>query len=350
MQKSLWIFLILVIPAFLFGKILETSSLDVQAAYYPGNQEGLGVTGDGSLVPISYSVVSNNVGYDTNRDPGRTIGTTWGGVEAQVIYHHRWKISVLTGEGALFKNNNITFDTYGKLSPVHTDIGASATFSPIALANFFAGGAVETGWSFFGLFNGLGRNLPGTNYTAPLVEPLSGIILKSWFGGTIMFDLGAVLPGNWTHVVIAVNPKIEYAGLIAPGVGIDTAWLKEADKGMNFNGWKYWGTYFIGYQLPAVALLNTIGFLVESEQYIDSHNVNRSPMSNGWGSDFVKWNFSPMIQLELSLKDTLTLLFQFTRDIDYSDTTIANRYFEYRKAEGSYTSFKRIVFAYKHKF
>ena len=84
---------------FAFGDSKGVLSLNLQGAYSFGNQEGWGLTGDGAFAPISYSVVTP-VNHVPN-DPGRTLGTTWGGAQAKASVSYALKYPFLTGDGPL---------------------------------------------------------------------------------------------------------------------------------------------------------------------------------------------------------------------------------------------------------
>ena len=329
---------------FAFGDTAGVLSLNLQGAYSLGNQEGWGLSGDGAFAPISYSVIDTTSANHRAEDPGRSLGTTWGGAEAKAVVSYSLKYPFLTGDGALFKTNSVEYKFSGEISPVSVNALASVTLTPIALLKLSAGAGAGTGW--YAGFNGLGRNLPGHTYDAPLKEPVSGIVYRMWMSATIQFDVGAVVPGKWNHIVVAAVPKLEYKGFTV--VDNSTAWQWEADDGENFNGFKFYGTYVLGYQLPFA--VNTVAFLLDTEQYV-GHTASLSTMaSGGWGSDFIKMNFGPLVSITLSNNSDLTVLFQLKNGRRYTDATIENRYFEYRKYESWYISLYRLALSYTIKF
>jgi hypothetical protein len=97
-------------------------------------------------------------------------------------------------------------------------------------------------------------------------------------------------------------------------------------------------------------LVNFIGFMAESEEWIDEVRNYSTMASGGWGSDFRFWQLSSLINLKLGEKDSLLLLFQFKRDRDYTDATTRNRSFETRVFEAPYWYFNRIALSYTHTF
>ncbi len=339
-----FVFILLCFSAPLFGEgrtITHDDDIQIYGVYYFGDQDGYGTVG--GFAPISYSVVPNSETPNRADDPGRELGTTWGSVEAKATYAHTITVPFLAGKGPFFQGNNLAIKLGGELSPVHMKAVTQLKLTPIAFLSVALGGEAGTGWNFFGLFNGLGLNLPGKEYTGPLTEPLPGAVFDIWLSATFQFDLAALWPGEWHHVVTQLAPSIHWTAFTAADE--DQAWQWEADSGENFNGWKLEGSYFVGYQMPIA--LDTVGFLLETEQYIGAVS-RKSPMAaaGGWGSDFVNMKFGPLANFALSESLSLATLIQFEREKDYSDETIGNRYFEYRDYTDDYIDLYRIVFIF----
>jgi hypothetical protein len=70
------------------------------------------------------------------------------------------------------------------------------------------------------------------------------------------------------------------------------AWMWEDNIGKNFNGFKFYATYFLGYQMPL--LLNTVGILLEAKQNLGYVKDLSTMGSSGWGSDFVVITVGPV--------------------------------------------------------
>ena len=120
----------------------------------------------------------------------------------------------------------------------------------------------------------------------------------------------------------------------------------EVDNGENFNGFMFYGTYFLGYQMPLA--LNTVGILLETEQNL-GHVKDLSTMdSTGWGSDHVLITVGPVFNFTLSESGSLAVLVQFRRErlYDEIDDSIFANYYENRHAVGTYWDFYRIAFSY----
>jgi len=335
--------LVLIFPWLAVSEEVERStSLSIEGAYYFDDNKGYGVS-DGGFAPISYTPEPLPGSYfSVGNDDGRDLGSGWGAAEIQALLIHRIKVPFLTGTGALTSGNNVSFAITGALSPVSTRLELRATLTPIAFLNVFAGAMLGTGWDI-GLFNGMGLNADGSG--VPESASFQGVVLESWIGGTFQFDLAALVPGDWTHVVTLVSPKLQYA--VFSGADRGEAWMWEADNGENFNGFMFYGTYFLGYQMPLV--LNTAGILLETEQNL-GYVRNLSTMdSGGWGSDFVVITVGPVFNFTLSESSSLAVLFQFRRERLYDGTSIFANYYENRNYVGTYWDFYRIAFSYSLK-
>jgi len=332
----------LLLPCSLSGEGLERStSLSLEAAYYFPDHQGYGVSNCG-FAPISYSPVPVPPSFPIGPDQGRALGSTWGPAEIQVLLSHEIQVPFLVGRGALTKGNNAAFSITGALTPVSVRLELGAELTPIAFLSFFAGAMAGTGWDI-GLFNGMGLNADGSG--VPESASLQGLVLKSWFGGTFQFDLAALIPGDWSHVVTLLSPSLQYAWFSRAAKG--QAWMFEADIGENFNGWKLLGSYFLGYKMPLV--LELAGLLLETEQNIGYVHELSPAVGGGWGSDFLLLTMSPVLSFRLSERSTLAVLFQFRRQRLYTPDSVFYAFYANRKYAGTYWDFYRIAFSYSLK-
>jgi hypothetical protein len=326
--------LLLIIPVLVLADGADRSTtFSVEGAYYLPDNKGYGVS-DGGFAPITYDPIEN---------PGRDLGSTWGPAEIQALITHRIKVPFLVGSGALTSDNNLTLTLTGALTPITVRLETQATLTPIAFLNVFAGAMIGTGW-YLGtetdpLFNGMGKILASGDAE---LSCFAGVVSESWIGGTFQFDLAAVVPGEWNHVVVLVRPKLQYAFFSA--VGNNEPWMWEEDNGENYNGFKFFSSYFLGYQMPLP--LDTVGLLIETEQNLGYVKDLSTMASGGWGSDYVQITVSPIFNFLLSDSSSLAVLLQFRRERLYSDPSIFQNHFINRNAVGTYWDFYRIAFSY----
>jgi hypothetical protein len=319
--------------------IERTTSLSVEGAYYLPDNKGYGVANCG-FAPISYNPVAIPATFSSfGRDQGRELGSTWGPGEIQVLLSHTIRVPFLAGRGLLTRDNNVTFSIAGALTPVSTRLELGATLTPLAFLNVYVGCMAGTGWDI-GLFNGMGLNADGSG--VPESASLKGGVLKSWIGATLQFDLAALIPGDWTHVVTMLSPRFQYAWFSRADRG--QAWMFEADIGENFNGWKLLGSYFLGYQMPLA--LDMVGLLLETDQNL-GYVRELSPLAGGgWGSDFLLITISPVFDFKLSKRSSLAVLFQFRRERMYDEDSVFYAYYQNRHYTGTYWDFYRVAFSY----
>ncbi|URA09857.1 hypothetical protein [Thermospira aquatica] len=226
------------------------------------------------------------------------------GLETKVVVSHEEKIPFLRGNGLLTKDNSLTWRLFGEISPVSVNGGAQVSISPLAVLVFTAGGKIGTGWTLLN-FVGLALNpLTNTNHIQT-PTPFGGVVAEGWISGAFQFDTGAIIPGDWSHVLVYAEQKLNYRMLSS--ADDETPWLYEADKGQNYNGWKYLTTTVLAYQMPL--WLKNVGFLASTTSRITKKDV--SPMKDkGWASDFTEWVFGPLAYMEFG-QHGLTLLFQW---------------------------------------
>ena len=312
-----------------------------EGAVYIDDNKGYGI--DSGFAPISYTPVSAQGGYILPPDDdGRDLGSGWGAVKALAYIAHEIKVPFMQRPCALTSGNNVLYRFKGTFSPVSLNAIASATVTPLAFLTFQAGSSIGTGWNV-GFSNGLGLNIDGTG--TPAADSLKGVVLESWLSGTFQFDLGAVVPGDWTHLLLAATSKLGYK--YYTGAEADQPWQFQVDDGENFNGFSYFGTYVLGYKLPYK--VDTVAFSVETEQMLFDNKDLSSYDPIDWKSDFVKVTLGPLINIKLSEDSNIIILIQFTREKDYTDVTVFNNYFINREYEGSYIDLQRIAFSYTKK-
>jgi hypothetical protein len=321
----------------------RSTSFSIEGAYYLPDNKGFGVS-DGGFAPVTYTPEPLPVPYPYTPlppgDSGRDLGSTWGPAEIQFLLTHRIRVAFLVGSGPLTSGNNATFSFTGALTPVSTRLETRINLTPLAFLDFYAGAMAGTGWDI-GLFNGMGAVKDTGDVES---DSFGGVVTESWVGGTFQFDLAALVPGDWTHLVTLISPKIQYAWF--SGVEKGEPWMWEADKGENFNGWMFYGTYFLGYQTPLV--LDLVGLLVETEQNLGYVKDLDATETTDWGSDYVQITVSPMLSITLSENSSLAVLFQFRRERLYTDASVFANYFINRDQDGdkTYWDFYRIAFSY----
>lgn len=306
------------------------SSFLIQGSYIVPNQNGLGVSGP-FVAPV-YGTADN-----PSPGPGEldSLGSGWGGAELELVYARWWEWALGRGEG-LFGLNGVRVQTSAALAPVSLRAEAEATYTPIAFLQLVGGAGAATGWPT-PVGNGLGLNVNGV----PLTDPFPGVILQAWLGWNFQFDLAAVMPGDWNHVVAVVQHRYRYKHFSAAGPG--DPWQFQVDPGENYNGWELLATYLVGYQMP-LSPLRTLAVLWNTQGRIDDRAALSPMAAQGWGSDFMEQNLGLVVETVLDENLSLILLPQFRSLRLYSDDSIWAKDFRAREHRGEAWKFQRLAF------
>jgi hypothetical protein len=264
--------------------------------------------------------------------------------EAKLAISENITIPMFRGSSPFFSGNNLRISPYIDLTPVSTNAGFEAVLTPVAFLQAVTGGRIGSGWNIelFGSgINGIGINHAGDGGKAMVNgAAFDGALWSVYGGGVFQFDLAALLPGDWHHVVFRTYHEGRYSGYTAAGTG--ESWYFEADDGENRNGFRYYGSYLFGYQMPI--FLNMTGVMVEMEKYL--YTV---PGAAAWGDELGRWIFSALFNFTITKNLSAALITQFrTRrnftegrqddipDIFYQDRSI-------KSSDPRYLTFYRVA-------
>ena len=245
--------------------------------------------------------------------------------EAKLGFIQRFQFPFLQGSGPLTENNNIKLNLTGEVSPVSLNLIGEAVWTPIAFIEIAAGGRIGSGWplNLFGSYiYGIGFNQADENGNAEYNgSGFDGLLWKAQVGGVFQFDLAAIFPGEWNHVVFRTYHEINYKGYTrAKG---NESWYFEADEGENMNGFNYYGNFLLGYQMPI--FLNLVGILAEMELYLYD-----TPNRHIWGDDRIRWMFACILNFKIIRQFDIALLAQFRTRRNYAESDWENLYYRNR--------------------
>ena len=208
--------------------------------------------------------VSDNqkaVGYSTSI----TTLISWP-PEALLGVTENFTVPVLNYDNPLTKDNNITFKLGAELTPVAMESKFGITWTP---ADFTKG------------------------------------VYSFTLGGAFQFDLGVVIPNDWTHVIFRVDQFALYKGMT--GTGNLTSWIYQADYGTNRNGWRYGASYVAGYKMPIP--LNLIALKVDTEKSFFA--VPAGLDKRTWGEDRFVTTIGPVLNFVIKKDYNIMLLAQW---------------------------------------
>ncbi|MDR1095750.1 MAG: hypothetical protein LBL31_05125 [Spirochaetaceae bacterium] len=178
--------------------------------------------------------------------------------EMQVNFMPQWKFPFLRGKSPLTDGNSIVLKLDAALSPISAGLSGDAVLTVFPFLSFTAGAMAGTGWNY-DLFGKVPLAGLGLNRRTGVDDPDDGVIGNGFDGavwdvhaGTaVQFDLAALVPGDWNHVVMRLYNKIDYLAYTkAEG---DDLWYYLGDDGMNMNAARHSFELFAGYAPPLFA-------------------------------------------------------------------------------------------------
>jgi hypothetical protein len=234
--------------------------------------------------------------------------------EAKLTFAQSFTFPCLQGDNLLIKDNNIKFGLNAELTPISMNLLGNVVLTPVAFFELSAGGMTGSGWitNLFGSeLRGIGLNRPdGKGRTSVDGSAFDGAFGEGHVGGALQFDLAALVPGEWNHMVFRSYHEIGYKMYSRAEKG--EPWFFENDDGENQNGWNYYGSYLVGYRMPV--FLDTIALLAEMEKYLYD-----TPGGAEWGDSLGRWTFGLLTNFTFSEKFSFVLLTQFRTLRNYTN-------------------------------
>jgi len=246
-------------------------------------------------------------------------------LETKFGFTGRFVFPFLQGESSLTEDGNIGLALTAEISPVSLNGIAEAVWAPVAFFQLIAAGRIGSGWNvdlFGGKIYGIGINQPDINGNAEINgSAFDGLLWKTQIGGIIRFDLAAIFPGDWNHIVARSYHEINYKGYSRAKE--NEAWYFETNEGENCNGFNYYGNFLIGYQMPV--FLNLAGFFTEMDLYL--YNI---PNWKSWGDDLVRWTFSGVLNFSIIEKFGIMLIAQLRTRRNFEQSNWQDLYYRNR--------------------
>jgi hypothetical protein len=248
--------------------------------------------------------------------------------EAKFSFVQRFVFPFLQGESSLTRDNNIDLALTAELSPISLNGVAELVWTPIAFFQLAGGGRIGSGWNItmFGEeVYGIGINRDdGSGRAAVSGSAFNGLLWKAQTGTALQFDLAALVPGDWHHVVVRSYHEINYRGYTAASSG--ESWYYENDEGENRNGFNYYGNLLIGYRMPI--FLNTAALLAEGTLFLYG-TEGRSQ----WGEDRIFWTFSGLLNFTITKRISAALIVQLRMERNYTDPNWEDLYYQNRHVD-----------------
>ncbi len=288
------------------------------------------VTIIGCLIPFAFiTFAKENAENKKNITSTTNIEFTCSSIlEAQAVLSKTISIPCMQGTSSLTADNNIQLIPAFQLSPVSVNGDFQAIWTPIAFFQIIGEGKIGTGWNI-PIANGLciNKKTNSTSHDSELVdESFGGAVWSVKGGGLFQFDFAAISPGDWHHIVFQTEHLIYYRAFTGAADG--ESWVYETDAGENRNGWNYYGSYFIGYQMPW--FINLTGILVEEDLYLYT-----TPDRETWGDNLGRWKFAPIANFKITDNVSATLIIQFQTVRNFKDNTSNYEFYQDRIIDDS---------------
>ncbi|UTC66213.1 MULTISPECIES: hypothetical protein [unclassified Treponema] len=215
-----------------------------------------------------------------------------------------FKVPLMQFDNPLTKDNNINFKVGAELSPISFEGKFGIVWTPIAFLELYTESRIGSGWSIKNL-HGIALNEHNAGKSKYIPLNFAKAIYSFSFGGAFQFDIGAVIPNDWTHVIFRTDQYALYRAM--SGVKSDTSWVFQADSGTNRNGWKYMSSYIAGYKMPIFLDLIAMKIDVEKKLFNSPKGFNNKK----WGEDLFLTTFGPIINFNIKKDYNIMLLAQW---------------------------------------
>ena len=267
------------------------------------------------------------------------INGAYSGLEGRVEGGLNYVIPTPLGDNWLVNSANVTLNGALELTPISVKSAAKVSFTPVPFLVFSAGIQEGTGWEIPGLMQGMAA-YNGTDYAN--LTAFKNNFVKWWAQGTFQFDTGALIPGDWTHIVMMYSYQVYYEGMTGVADGQLWSWQGSKDK---VNGLCEYMCGILAYQMPIP--LYRVGVMVESNGHYSASDYG--VYGDSYNGSFKTISISPLAQINIGSHDQLTTLLGFSSRRAYSD-------YDKTKTEATLTYvsrewfFNRVALSWTHNF
>ncbi|HNQ97473.1 MAG TPA: hypothetical protein PKH81_05230 [Treponemataceae bacterium] len=250
--------------------------------------------------------------------------------ETQIRVAGEFIFPFLVGDSALTEGNNIRFVLSADVSPVSVNGMLETVWKPLAVFEISAVSFAGSGWDI-PLASGVSFNKPGLDRLGKPDgsarfegSPFMGMVWGTQLGAAVQFDLGALYPGKWTHVVFRSFNSLRYRALTCADK--NDSWQYEHDIGEERNGWTYLATHVLGYQMPFK--LNVIALVFEQEK-----RLYDTPGKEVWGDSYSRFTLGLAGEYLFSDKLALGVLVQIRTKKNYIDSSTQYDWYQMREVD-----------------
>ncbi|MCR4939173.1 MAG: hypothetical protein K5930_03565 [Treponemataceae bacterium] len=269
------------------------------------------------------------------------VSGVYDSLELRSTFSYRYTIPVPFGNNPLVSGNNLKLIGALELTPVSLAIEPYLEFTPVAFLVFSSGMKVGSGWSFIGIKGFANYNDATGKYDS--VTPFKDWRLQFWMQGLFQFDLAAILPGDWNHVVTQISYKAMYTKSTGQSDGEPWCWQ---GSGSLVNGWEYYSSAVLGYQMPLIIQMAALQFEFSGYYSYDAIKPEYQPFE----VDFMTVQINPVAIFQFNKQHSLTFMLNFSTRRAFDRAPMNNQSNLDLVFTSSEWFFKRVAFRYTFNF
>ena len=278
---------------------------------------------------------------ETGGDHFATLSGPFSGAEGLLKIGFEKTINTPLGDHWLVNSAFCKINCFSEITPVHIKPGVDFTFQPLPFISFSTGASTGLGWIAMGL-NGMSvYNTDKKEYS--YANSFEHVYYKFYATGTFMFDTGAIIQRDWSHVVMLANYTVFYEGLSGMGKGDLWEWLLIKHKA---NGFQYETKIILGYQMPLK--LKLAGIITELSGHFNGSDYG--DFDENFDGSFMTVKFSPFVQIEFSKKTMLSALIDISSTRSFEQEYDEQDEVPFLTTSGREWFCNRIAFSIKHYF
>lgn len=271
--------------------------------------------------PLAFSITTDATYFpESNHISGKhnhfaPFTGPFGGTEFRSTVNASYTINTPFGSSPLFSGNTLVFTGNFELSPVTILQKAKVTFTPVAFFVVSGGAMAGTGWTIFDSVQGIGEYNPKTKSYDDLT-PFKSWYTNIWASGTLQFDVAAIWPGAWHHIVMQAAYEVDYINLTNTSSNL---WNWQVTYCCT-NGLQFYESYILAYQMPSTVSL--VGLYWELWGHYDTSDYGE--YSETYKGDFISTNLSSVMQLTFSKKDSMYIIITFQGQRGFEEEYISS--------------------------
>lgn len=287
---------------------------------------------------FAYYTKSQYISGDNHFSP---IISAYEKIECRTNIFANYRIPTPLGKSWLVNNAALTLQGAFELTPISIRPQFNIVFEPFPFLILKTGTSIGSAWSMLGL-----EPLSLLNESTKEYEILpfgKYSYYDFWAQGIFQFDTGALIPGDWTHVIMQAKYMLSYKSFIGIKDKEIYTWQSTPNKS---NGLQYEACFILGYQMPLV--LYRTGLMIELYGHFDANDYGK--YAESYDGDFMETRWSPFMQFNFGKKDELYVTCAFATRRSYLENHTKPQEEVFLTKSGIEWYFQRIALSWTHYF